>query len=93
MSRTIIWYNPFNFQLIEVIANDSKPKVALSEETEKAFQRALKRSRSQQGNAKPDSMIYNDYEQKYKGLRAASRQTCKKKKPPSPDKQGYIGGS
>lgn len=42
MSRTIIWYNPFNFQLIEVIANDSKPKVALSEETEKAFQRVLK---------------------------------------------------
>lgn len=37
-------------------------------------------------------MIYNDYEQKDKGLRAAPRQTCKKKKPPSPDKQEYIGG-
>lgn len=50
--------NPFNFQLSEVIANDSKPKIALSEETEKAFQRALKRSRSQQGNAKPDKQGY-----------------------------------
>lgn len=42
-------------------------------------------------------MIYNDLynvcEQKYKGLRAVPRQTCKKKKLPNPYKQGYIDGS